>query len=154
MLRSLIVLLMLVVAPNLSGAQQRVGDITVSAAWSRATPAAAPIAGAYVEIRNDGSSSDRLVGATVYVAGRVEIHEMTVVDGVIRMRPLSSGLPIPSGEIVTLRPGSYHLMLMELRRPLVQGERIKGTLVFERAGSIDAEFDVGAIGAAGPPPRR
>jgi hypothetical protein len=45
-------------------------------------------------------------------------------------------------------------MLMELRRPLVQGERIKGTLVFERAGSIDAEFDVGAIGAAGPPPRR
>ena len=154
MLRSLIVLLMLVVAPNLSGAQQRVGDITVSADWSRATPAAAPIAGAYVEIRNDGSSSDRLVGATVYVAGRVEIHEMTVVDGVMRMRPLSSGLPIPSGEIVTLRPGSYHLMLMELRRPLVQGERIKGTLVFERAGSIDAEFDVGAIGAAGPPPRR
>lgn len=154
MFRIFVFALTLIGAPTLLVAQQRVGDITVSAAWSRATPSAAPVAGAYVEIRNDGSAPDRLVSATAAVAGRVEIHEMGVTDGVMRMRALPEGLVIPAGQTVRLRPGSYHLMLMELRRPLAPGDRVTGTLVFERAGTIEVEFDVGGIGAAGPPATR
>jgi hypothetical protein len=107
MFRIFVFALTLIGAPTLSVAQQRVGDITVSAAWSRATPSAAPVAGAYVEIRNDGSAPDRLVSATAAVAGRVEIHEMGVTDGVMRMRALPEGLVIPAGQTVRLRPGSY-----------------------------------------------
>lgn len=151
MLRSLLMLMALVLLPSMSYAQQRAGDITVTAPWSRATPASAPVAGGYVEIRNEGSVPDRLISATVASAGRVEIHEMAVVDGVMRMRPLPNGLVIPGGRTVTLAPGSHHLMFMDLRRPFVQGERIKGTLVFERSGSIDVEFAVGGLGSAGPP---
>lgn len=151
MLRSIFILLTLVLVPNMSDAQQRVVDVIVSTPWSRATPASAQVAGGYVEIRNAGYSPDRLVGATVEVAGRVEIHEMSVVDGVMRMRPLPNGLIIPGGRTVTLAPGGYHFMFMELRRPLAQGERIKGTLIFERSGSIDVQFDVGGLGSAGPP---
>jgi periplasmic copper chaperone A len=151
MLRSTIIVLALALVPSLPQAQQRLGDLTVSAPWSRATPATAPVAAGYVEIRNNGSAPDRLIGATVAVAGRVEIHEMAVVDGVMRMRPLANGLTIPGGRTVTLAPGGYHLMLMELRRQLAQGDRLAGTLVFERAGQIEVEFEVGGIGTAGPP---
>ena len=66
----------------------------------------------------------------------MELHELTTIDGVMQMRELVDGLPIPAGETVTLMPGGYHVMLMDLKRPLKQGETVTVTLRFEKAGAV------------------
>ncbi len=83
------------------------------------------------------------------IAGRTEIHEMAVTNGVMTMRPLADGIAIPAGGKVEFKPGGYHVMFMELKQPLRQGERFKGTLTFEKAGSVEVEFAVEAVGARG-----
>ena len=72
------------------------------------------------------------------------------VDGdVMRMKPVEGGLEIGPGATVELKPGGYHLMFMDLKQPLKEGETIKGTLVFEKAGSVAVEYAVrGMSGAA------
>ena len=126
------------------------GDLTLQHPWSRATPGGAKVGGAYVTIVNAGEEPDRLVGGSAEIADRFEIHEMSVADGVMTMRHLPDGLEIPAGGEVVLKPGSYHIMLMGLERPLVQGERIAGTLAFEKAGPVAVEFVVEALGATRP----
>jgi hypothetical protein len=64
------------------------------------------------------------------------------------MRPVQGGLEIKPGETVELKPGSYHLMLVGLKKPLSPGEHVNGTLIFEKAGSVSVEFDVRAMGAS------
>ena len=80
------------------------------------------------------------------VAKRFEIHEMSMDGGVMKMRELKDGLEIPPGATVELKPGSYHIMMMSLSRPLTKGEQVKGSLTFEKAGKVDIEFAVEAIG--------
>lgn len=126
------------------------GALTIDAPWSRATPGGAKIAGGYVRIANTGSEPDRLVGGTLAVATGVEVHEMSVQDGVMRMRPLNEGLVIPPGSTVELKPGGLHLMFMGLKSPLAEGDSINGTLVFDKAGTVAVEFKVRRIGAAAP----
>lgn len=126
----------------------RVGDLAIAHPWSRATPPGARVGGGYFAIDNRGSASDRLVAATVERAGRVEIHEMSVTDGVMRMRELPTGVAIAAQGRAELKPGGLHLMLLDLKAPLIQGERLKGTLTFERAGTVAVEFAVEAIGAS------
>jgi len=125
----------------------RVGDLVLDHPWTRATPGGARVAGGYLVVRNAGAAPDRLVGGTMERAGRVEIHEMAVTDGVMRMRPLADGLEIPAGGAVELRPGGYHVMFLDLAAPLVQGEQVRGTLVFERAGTVEVRYAVEAMGA-------
>src|SRR5262245_21326330 len=72
----------------------RAGDLTITQAWSRATPAGAKVAGAYLTVENKGAAADRLIGGSGDVAGRVEIHEMAMDNGVMKMRPLDKGLAI------------------------------------------------------------
>jgi len=129
---------------------QEAGAIRVDSPWARATPPGAKVAGGFATITNGGDRPDRLVSATADIAGRVEIHEMAVTDGVMTMRPLPDGVAVPAGATVALEPGSYHLMLMELSAPLKSGERIPGTLTFEQAGTVAVEFDVQPIGAKAP----
>ncbi|MFD1704186.1 copper chaperone PCu(A)C [Methylopila henanensis] len=126
------------------------GSIEIDHPWSRATPSGARVAGGYLVIRNGGDAPDRLIGAKADVAGRVEIHEMTVKDGVMTMRPLPEGVEAPAHGEVALKPGGLHLMLHELKRPLAQGETFAGALTFEKAGEIKVEFVVEALGARGP----
>ncbi len=126
------------------------GPVHVEQPWARATPPGAKVAGAFAVIANHGSTPDRLVSATAEIAGRVEIHEMAVTDGVMTMRPLPDGLPIPADGSVELKPGSYHLMLMDLAGPLKDGEHVAGTLTFEKAGTVPVEFVVAPIGAKAP----
>src|SRR5690606_11444702 len=83
----------------------RVGAIEIEAPWTRATPGGAKVAGGYLMITNKGSAPDRLIGGSATVAGRLEVHEMSVVDGVMRMRPLKDGLEIAPGATVELKPG-------------------------------------------------
>lgn len=128
----------------------KIGDLSISNPWSRATPAGARVAGGYLKIENKGSAADRLISATFERAGRVEIHEMSVTDGVMRMRELPAGVPIAATSTAELKPGGLHLMFTALTAPLKLGEQIKGMLTFERAGTIDVEFAVEAIGAPTP----
>ena len=123
------------------------GDLVISAPWSRATPAGAQVAGGYVVITNKGLSADRLVSFTTDLADQPEVHEMTNEGGVMKMRPLAKGLVIPAGATVKLEPGGYHLMLLKLKKPLVAGQRYRAVLVFEKAGAVEAEFEVRAMGA-------
>ncbi|MBT9289230.1 copper chaperone PCu(A)C [Prosthecodimorpha staleyi] len=127
----------------------KVGDLQIDHPWARATPGGATVGGGFMKIKNAGKASDRLVAGSAEVAGRVEIHEMAVIDGIMKMRALDKGLEIAPGKTVELKPGGYHVMLMELKRPLKQGETVKATLVFEKAGPVQVEFQVEAIGAQG-----
>jgi copper(I)-binding protein len=138
-------------APTVSAHDFKAGSLTIEHPWARATPLGAKVGGGYLTILNPEAESDRLVAATADVAGRVEIHEMAVVDGVMRMRPLENGVEVPAGGSVALKPGSYHLMLMDLTRPLKEGESFSGTLTFEKAGKIEVTFAVAPIGASETP---
>jgi periplasmic copper chaperone A len=132
-------------------AQQFVaGDITVEKPWTRATPKGAAVAAGYLTIRNRGAVVDKLTGGSADFAGAVEVHEMSMKDGVMTMRQLTGGLEIPANGAVTLAPNGYHLMFQGLKRQLVKGETVKATLTFEHAGSLPVEFPVGRIGAMGP----
>jgi copper(I)-binding protein len=128
----------------------KVGPLVVDHPWTRATPKGASVAGGYLKVTNNGSAADRLVGGTVEAAGRFEIHQMSLVNGVMQMRPLPAGVEVKAGATLELKPGSFHLMFLDLKQPLAQGQRVKGTLVFEKAGKVDVEFNVEAI--AGPLP--
>jgi len=128
----------------------KVGAITIEAPWARATPGGAKVAGGYMKITNNGKESDRLVGGTVPFAGRFEIHEMAMDGGMMKMRELPKGIEIKPGETVELKPGSYHIMFQELKTGLKQGETVKGSLVFEKAGKVDVEYRVGPIGGNAP----
>jgi copper(I)-binding protein len=122
--------------------EYKAGSLVINHPWSRATPKGAPVAGGYMKITNTGTTPDRLVGGSVEPAKRFEIHEMSMDGGVMKMRELTNGLEIPPGATVELKPGSYHVMMMNLSKPFVKGERVKGSLTFEKAGKIDVEFAV------------
>src|SRR5437879_12553466 len=100
------------------------GDLVITQAWSRATPAGAKVAGGYLTIEHKGTAPDRLIGGSGDFAGKVEVHEMAMNNGVMTMRSLDKGLAIEPGKTVKLAPGGYHLMLMDLKSPLKQGEKV------------------------------
>jgi copper(I)-binding protein len=124
-----------------------VGHLKISAPWARATPHGASVGGAYLTITNMGSAPDRLIGGASAVAKEVQVHEMTMENGVMKMRPVAGGLEIKPGATVTLKPGGYHIMFVGLRQPLKQGEHFKVTLAFAKAGKVDVDFTTEGIGA-------
>lgn len=127
----------------------KAGPLKIGHPWSRATPAGAKVGGGYLTIENTGTAPDRLVSVAAPFAARSEIHEMATKDGIMTMRPLENGVEVPAGGKVEFKPGGYHIMFMELKQPLKQGETVKGTLTFEKAGSVDVEFKVDSIAAKG-----
>jgi periplasmic copper chaperone A len=128
----------------------KAGDLVITQPWSRATPSGAKVAGGYLTIENKGTTPDRLVSGTGDIAGKVEIHEMAMNNGVMTMRPLDKGLVIEPGKTVKLAPGGYHVMLMDLKGPLKQGDKVPLTLEFEKAGKIVLSLDVQGVGAQAP----
>jgi hypothetical protein len=125
----------------------KAGDLVISQAWSRATPGGAKVAGGYLTISNKGTAPDRLLSGATDAAARFEVHEMAVTDGVMTMRPLDKGLPIEPGKTVQLAPGGYHLMLMDLKAPLKEGDKVPVTLQFEKAGTVKVLLEVQGVGA-------
>jgi copper(I)-binding protein len=125
----------------------KAGGLDITDPWSRATPKGASVAGGYMKIKNDGSTPDRLIGGSSDVASKFEVHEMKMENGIAKMRPLEGGLEIKPGETVELKPGSFHVMFTGLKKPLTAGDHIVGTLVFEKAGTVNVQYDVLAIGA-------
>lgn len=135
------------------GAQEKtytIGALTITAPWTRVTPKGAKVAGGYVRISNAGTEADRLTGGAFDLSARVEVHEMAMDGGVMRMRHLAPGLEIAPGQTVELRPGGYHLMFVDLKGALEAGKPVKGRLMFEKAGVIDVEFAVAPLGATSP----
>lgn len=126
----------------------KAGSITVAQPWSRATPKGATVGGGYLRITNTGATPDRLVGGTTDVAKRFELHEMSMDGGVMRMRALPNGIEIAPGATVELKPGGYHVMFLDLAKPLAKGDTVKAQLTFEKAGKLDVEFTVEAIGGS------
>lgn len=126
------------------------GALKIETPWSRATPGGAKVAGGFMKITNTGAQPDRLVSASTTISGVTEIHEMKMTDGVMKMRALGDGLVIAPGQTVELKPGGYHVMFIDLKAPIVKGTPFKAKLVFEKAGEIEVEFGVEAIGAPAP----
>lgn len=125
----------------------KIGTLEIGNPWTRATPPTAPAGGGYMTITNKGTAPDRLISVKSPAAGMTQVHEMKMEGNVMRMRELEGGLAIPPGATVTLAPGGFHLMLMGLKTPLKQGEKVPVTLVFEKAGTIDVELAIAAMGA-------
>jgi copper(I)-binding protein len=125
------------------------GPLHIDHPWSRTVPKGANVAVGYLEIKNTGTAPDRLIGGSSEIAGRFEIHEMTMQDGVMKMRPVEGGVEIAPGQSIKLAPSGYHLMFLDLKTPPVQGKFFRGTLVFEKAGKVDVEFDVEGMGLPG-----
>ena len=126
--------------------EYKAGSIEIKHPWSRATPKGATVAGGYMKLINTGTTADRLVGGSTEVAGKFEIHQMSMDNGVMKMRPVSGGVEIKPGETVEFKPGGYHLMFVGITQPVVQGKRVKGTLEFEKAGKVDVEYAIEPIG--------
>jgi copper(I)-binding protein len=123
------------------------GKLKISAPWARATPKGAPVGGGYMTITNMGSDADRLVGGATGICKSVEVHEMKMDKGVMKMRELADGLEIKPGQTVTLDPSGYHIMFMGLKQQLQKGQHVKVTLQFAKAGKVDVDFTVEGIGA-------
>ena len=127
------------------------GSMMIGSVWSPATPGGATTAAVYATIMNHGNQPDTLLGGSTPVAGKFEIHQTTRANGVVGMRPVSGGIPVPAGGIVTLGPqGDYHVMLSGLKAPLKTGTRVPATLNFARAGAVQVEITIEPIGARGP----
>jgi copper(I)-binding protein len=137
-------------SPAAAAGDYDVGSIHISQPWSRATPKGATSGAGYMTLTNKGVAPDRVSCVSDDASGQCQIHSMTMEGGVMKMRPVESGLEIKPGESVTLKPGGYHMMFLALKHPLEQGATIKATLKFDHAGTIDVDYPVLAIGAPAP----
>jgi periplasmic copper chaperone A len=129
------------------GASAQTAQLAVDNAWARATPGKSETGAAYVTIHSP--TADRLVAASTPVAKKAELHTMTMTDMVMKMRPLA-GIDIPAGQVVTLAPGGYHIMLMGLAKPLMAGQSFPLTLTFAKAGMRTVNVAIEKIGATAP----
>jgi copper(I)-binding protein len=125
-----------------------IGPITVVHPWARATPPGAKVGSGYMTIHNRGDALDRLVSAAMPGAGRVEFHATETTGGIARMRRLAAGIALAPGQTMTLAPGGIHVMFVDLAAPLRRGEKVFTVLTFEKAGALDVEFVIDAIGAS------
>ena len=125
-------------------------QVQIEKPWTRASAPGAQVAGGYLTIRNQAAAKDRLVAASSPASARVELHVHVNDNGVMRMREVK-GYDVPAKGVFELKPGGAHLMFIDLKRPLQEGETVPVALRFEKAGEVKAEFQVGAMGGTAPP---
>lgn len=134
---------MLCVGMAALGAQEaEVAPLRIEDARCDPTFAGAVTGSCTLVIRNPGRTADRLVTIATRVADRVEIHSMSVTDGIMQMRRLAQGVDIAAGSSVDFHARGYHLMLVGLAAPLTVGATFDATLSFERAGAEQIHFRV------------
>ncbi len=137
-----------ILSANPSNAHEiKLGDLVIHHPWIKQPPGNATVAGGYTKIDNKGKEDDTLLSVTVEGVPTVMIHEMKMEGDVMKMNELKDGLKIPAGKSVELKPKSYHLMLMGLKSAYMEGEQVKGTFTFAKAGKVDVDFEVVAPGA-------
>lgn len=123
-------LLVLTASLMLAACSRVVEPISIDGVWARATPPGSRVTAAYAELT--AREADALIAVATPVAGRVEIHASTHVDSAMHMHPVAE-IELPAGERVVLAPGGLHLMLMDLKEPLVAGEQVPLTFTFRSA---------------------
>jgi copper(I)-binding protein len=137
-------------AVPVAAADYDVGSIHISQPWARATPKGAVSGAGYMTVTNKATMPDQLSCVSSDASAQCQIHSMTMEGGVMKMRPVEGGLEIKPGETVTLKPGDFHIMFVNLKQPLEQGKTVKVTLKFQNAGTVDVEYPIAAIGAPAP----
>jgi copper(I)-binding protein len=123
-----------------------VGDIHISKPWARATAPTAQVGGGFMGLMNHGKADDALVAVKAGVSEKVELHTHSMDGGVMKMREVTR-IAVPAGKAVELKPGSFHIMFINLKAPLKKGDTIPLTLVFEKAGEVKVDMQVDAMGA-------
>jgi periplasmic copper chaperone A len=119
------------------------GNIKIEHPWARQSPMKADVAAGFMTITNSGTVDDRLVRATAEITSVVQLHDMKIENDVMKMVEMNDGIPVPAGATVELKPASLHVMFMNLKSPPIEGQMIKGTLTFEKAGTIEVMYQVG-----------
>lgn len=122
--------------------------VTIENPWTRATAPGQAVTGGFMTVVNTTGAEDRLLRASSPVAKEVQIHNTTMDEGVMRMRPMADGVAIPAGGRVEFKPRALHLMFMGLQAPIAAGTTVPVTLEFERAGKVVATLRVEAVAAA------
>jgi periplasmic copper chaperone A len=115
-------------------------NVTVTDAWARATVQGQKATGAFMKIT--AKDNAKLVSASSPVAGVVEIHEMKMEKDVMKMAALPNGLDLPAGKAVELKPGGYHVMLMDLKAPLAKDTSVPMTLTFQDAKGVKSNVEL------------
>ena len=134
-------LLVTLIAAGLVSTASAAG-IKVEDGWARSTVEGMKMGGAFMKIHNDEAKQDFLVGGSSPVADRVEVHTHVNDNGVMRMREVKGGIPLPKKAVTELKPGSYHVMFMGLKQPLKEGETVPVTLKFKKAKPITVDVPV------------
>ncbi len=124
-----------------------IGSLKIDEPWARATPGGATVAAGYLKLTNTGPAADKFVGASSPVSGRTELHDMTMDNGVAKMRHLTDGIEIPAGSAVALAPGGMHVMFLDLKAHIEAGQSVPVELEFEKAGKVIVVFKARPIGA-------
>ena len=109
------------------------GELAVSNAWSRTTPPGVTVGVVYFTLKNDTGKSDRLLKLSTPVATKVQVHRTEILDGIARMREVAV-LHVDAGQTLEFAPNGMHVMLMGLKKPLVEGQKFDLELLFEVAG--------------------
>lgn len=130
------VLIMLATPISAFAHDYNIGDLVIEHPHIPATVKAAPVAAGYLTIKNNGSQADRLLSVSSGFSEKQQIHTMTLIEGVMRMRPLKEGIEIPAGGEVSLQKGGNHLMFMKLSEQMQAGELRDVVLSFEKAGEL------------------
>ena len=143
-------LLLMLAAPAVLAQGYQLKNLVVDRPYAHATPPGAMAGGAYLTIENKGAAPDKLVAVASPVAKVVEIHEMAMEGGVMKMRAVA-GIEVKPGAKAELKPGGYHIMLMGLAQPLKAGEKFPLTLQFEKAGKLEVSVAIEAMGGAAAP---
>ncbi len=117
-------------------------QVSVTEPWVRGTVSQQKATGAFMSLQS--TQDARLISVKSPVAGVVEVHEMAMEKDVMKMRALANGLELPAGKAVELKPGGYHIMLMDLKKPLKAGETVPLTLVVENKDKKQSSIEVSA----------
>jgi copper(I)-binding protein len=140
---------MIALVASLAAQAAWAANISVTDAWARATMPGQPVSGAYMQIQADADA--RLISVSSSVVPRVEVHEMNMDGGVMRMHEVEA-IDLPKGKTVSLEPGGFHIMLMNLKKPIAAGDVIPLTLVVESGGKrqmVEVKAEARAMASGG-----
>ena len=126
--------------------EYKIGNLKILHPYITETPPGAKISGGYMKIVNTGNQTDHLSLVTVDFAKSAEIHEMKTENDVIKMRKIKGGIEIPAKGFIELKHKGYHIMFMNLLKPMIRGETHEGTLYFEKAGNVKVIFTIEKMG--------
>lgn len=145
-MKRLFALALLVAASSAHAHNYMIGELKIGHPWARATPGVVKNGAAYLTVTNTGKQADRLLAASTDAADHAELHTHLQENGVMKMRQIAD-IPLEAGATVKLQPGGLHIMLMGLKQPLKEGDRVPLTLRFDQAGEVKVELHVDKVGA-------